>query len=341
MNVKLPAEWESQSFIQIAWPNSETDWNHILDEAELCYINLATEIAKRQYLLICKPQNIELESKFNSALLKNIRFVDVPYNDTWTRDYGGITVYSDGEPEIVSYKFNGWGNKFSADLDNKVTDFLVLNKIVQAHSYVSCNFFILEGGSIESNGNGILLTTENCLRNKNRNKNMVRREIEDKLKKDFGVEKVLWLKYGELQGDDTDAHIDTIARFVGENTIMYIKCEDVNDSHFEEFARMEEELKAFKNLNGEPFELIALPFAEPVFDDGDRLPATYANFLIMNNTVLVPTYNTSTDNKALQIIASYFTNREVVGIDCSALIKQHGSLHCATMQYPAGVNLIF
>lgn len=201
--------------------------------------------------------------------------------------------------------------------------------------YVDLNDFVFEGGSIESNGAGVLLTTEECLLTPTRNPQFSKSEIETYLKEKFGAHTVLWLAHGFLAGDDTDSHIDTLARFVDEHTIAYVQCCDENDLHYAELQAMEHELQAFRQPNGKPYNLIALPMTPPIFDEeGERLPATYANFLIINGAVLVPVYNCATDNEALQILQTAFPTREIVPVDCSVLITQHGSLHCVTMQFP-------
>jgi agmatine/peptidylarginine deiminase len=194
---------------------------------------------------------------------------------------------------------------------------------------------VFEGGSIESNGAGVLLTTEECLLSKERNPQFSKQEIENYLKEKFGAHTVLWLSHGFLAGDDTDSHIDTLARFVDDHTIAYVQCNDENDLHYTELQAMERELQDFRMPNGKPYRLLALPMTPPIFDeDGERLPATYANFLIINTAVLVPVYNCATDAEALRILQQAFPTREIVPIDCSVLITQHGSLHCVTMQFP-------
>jgi agmatine deiminase len=170
---------------------------------------------------------------------------------------------------------------------------------------------------------------------KNRNPKLSQKHIEKKLIQYLGAKKVLWLNNGVLEGDDTDSHIDTLARFVDTDTIVYQSCDDEDDSHFEELKKMEKELKSFTQLNGKPFKLIALPWIKAKYDQEDRLPATYANFLIINGAVLVPTYDDSNDCLALKIFKKAFPKRDIIGINCNTLIRQHGSLHCVTMQYPA------
>ncbi len=192
---------------------------------------------------------------------------------------------------------------------------------------------------MESDGKGTLLTTSECLLSPNRNSYLSKEGIEDYLKETFGLDRVLWLDYGYMDGDDTDSHIDTLARYCDEHTIAYVKCNDRDDEHCEALNKMEEQLKTFTDYKGDPYKLIPpLPMAKAVYDeDNTRLPATYANFLIMNNVVLLPFYNDKErDEEAKNQLQKAFPGREVIGVDCSALIRQHGSLHCITMQYPEG-----
>jgi agmatine/peptidylarginine deiminase len=336
----LPAEWEPQSFVQLTFPHAQTDWAYMLDEVTDCYIHIAKEIVKRENLVVVCADENGVKEALKTLPQEKIRYVEIPSNDTWARDYGGITILKNEKPVVLDFTFNGWGLKFAANLDNQITSQLFQKEIFPAHvEYKNRKKFILEGGSIESDGKGTILTTTKCLLSINRN-NRNKEKIEDKLKKHLGAKRILWLHNGSLAGDDTDSHIDTLARFCDEKTIAYVKCEDENDTHYDELKKMEEELKNFNILTdndekSQRYQLIPLPMADAVYDeDGNRLPATYANFLIINGAVLCPTYNSPKDAIALEKLQTAFPNHEIVGIDCSALIKQHGSLHCVTMQYP-------
>ena len=204
--------------------------------------------------------------------------------------------------------------------------------------YVNRLGFVLEGGSIESDGLGTLLTTSECLLSPNRNGQMSRDEIEEYLCSVFHLKQVLWLDHGYLAGDDTDSHVDTLARLCSPDTIAYVQCTDTQDEHYEALHQMEEQLKTFRTLNGNPYRLLALPMVDKIEEEGERLPATYANFLIMNDAVLYPTYRQpENDQRAKEMLQVAFPHHEIVSVDCCALIKQHGSLHCVTMQYPVGV----
>jgi len=334
----FPPEWYSQSAIQLTWPHPKSDWSYMLEEITECFIKISREILKRQKLIIIcdNTQQVKL-SLGDSYPCENLILAEISSNDTWTRDYAPISVFTEDKPTLLDFSFNGWGLKFPANFDNQINKFLFMMQRFNKNVHLlNKKGFILEGGSVESDGKGTLLTTTECLLSPNRNPGLTKSEIEDYLKKVFGLDRILWLDYGYLKGDDTDSHIDTLARFCNEKTITYVKCEDVNDEHYESLRKMEEQLMSFVDYEGEKYNLIPLPMVSPIYYEDERLPATYANFLIMNDTVLVPTYGTQEDVPALNILRNAFYNREVVGINCLPVIKQHGSLHCLTMQYPEG-----
>lgn len=339
----MVAEWAPQSGIQLTWPHAETDWAYMLEEVTECYLHLAYEIAVRQPLLIVCPQpeavRALIEQRLPQRAMQHIRYATCPTNDTWARDHAFLSVVGPDGVELLDFRFNGWGGKFEASLDNAINQRLHAEGHLHG-SYVDCLDFELEGGSIESDSNGTLLTTAYCLLNPNRNPAYNRQQIEEKLCCLLGAERILWLEHGALAGDDTDSHIDTLARLAPDDTIVYTAPPaDSTDSHYAELQIMEAELKAFRTAQGKPYRLVALPLPAAIYDEeGERLPATYANYLVMNHAVLCPTYGQPVlDAQALEAIGHAFPGREVVGIDCRALIRQHGSLHCATMQYPLGV----
>lgn len=340
----LPAEWQRQSLIQLTWPHKDTDWNYMLEEAESCFFNLAHEIIKRQPLLVVAPSTPSIVRQIGErgGDLNRLSAAAVKTNDTWARDHAFITLLDkdNKNPRLLDFCFNGWGMKYVANYDNQINSQLYSHKEPIQGEYANCLGFVLEGGSIESDGKGTVLTTEECLLSKNRN-NRTKQEIESYLKETLCIERMLWLKHGYLAGDDTDSHIDTLARFCPDDTIVYVQCKDKNDEHYEELQAMEKELQAFRTLGGKPYRLLPLPMADPVYnEDRERLPATYANFLILNEAVLYPTYRQPhNDSKAKEVLAEAFPGREIVGIDCTALIQQHGSLHCVTMQYPEAVYM--
>ncbi len=332
----VPAEWEPQDAIVVAWPHRDTDWVDTLDEAEECYKKIAAAIVSEMRLIVVAPSVEDVKPQLGGIDHSDrIIYQQIETNDTWARDFGPISVIDHGERVMLDFKFDAWGMKFAACHDNLICRKLWHNGIFDAR-LENCQDFVLEGGSIESDGHGTLLTTSKCLLSPNRNAWLSKDEIEKVLSSRLGAKKVLWVESGELEGDDTDAHIDTLARLAPDNTILYVKCDDRRDPQHHSLARMEEELRAMTNAQGEPFNLVALPCPTAIHDEqGNRLPATYANFLITGSQVLVPTYGQpAADAQALAAIQSVFSSHRVVGIDCNALIKQHGSLHCVTMQIP-------
>jgi len=333
--VRLPAEWEHAGAVMLSWPHAHTDWAPILDEVTDCFVNIAGAIADEAIVVIVAPDT-SVPRKLMSGHPRQERFLylDCPTNDTWARDFGPITVRIDGKYVVNDFKFNGWGLKFAADKDNLITSAMVRSGLIQAPC-INRLGFVLEGGSIESDGMGTLLTTSTCLMSPNRNGDMSRDGIESYLKSVFGLKKVIWLDHGVLAGDDTDGHIDTLARLAPGNTIIYTSTDDADDEHYDELRMMEDELKAMRTLDGMPYNLIALPLPDAIYDDGDRLPATYANFLILDKSILMPAYDQpKKDLLASQILRVAFPDHDVKMIDCRPLIKQHGSLHCVTMQLP-------
>jgi agmatine/peptidylarginine deiminase len=333
----LPAEWAPQSAVMLTWPHAKTDWEPILDEVVPCFVSIAKEILKREKLLIVCGSIDDVKAALGEVDYSKILFKEILSNDSWARDHAPISVVVDGTSYILDFGFNGWGLKFPANYDNQITRQLYAQQTFDdSIVYQNVLYMILEGGSIESDGIGTILTTSECLLSPNRNEYRDKTEIEDYLKFMFNAHKVLWLNHGYLSGDDTDSHIDTLARFCNPNTIVYVKCTDENDEHFEELSLMEKELMDFRTQEGKPYQLIPLPMAETVYFEGERLPVTYANFLIINDAVLMPTYNSDWDDVAKKALQKAFPNREIIGINCLPLIKQHGSLHCVTMQFPEG-----
>lgn len=339
----LPSEWHQQAFVQLTWPHQDTDWAPVLADAIDCFCEIARQVAMREPLLIAAQYVEEAKEALTSRNipLDNITFAPCQTNDTWARDHAFITCIDEQHTLILhDFQFNGWGLKFAANEDNQinqrilpaVTAFYPKGKV----KYNNCLDFVLEGGSIESDGEGTLMVTTSCLLSKNRNNILSQQDIEQKLKIYFQQNRVLWLTHSWLAGDDTDGHIDTVARFCSPTSIAYVKCYEPNDEHYEELQAMEKELMGFRTADGKPYTLFPLPLPDPCYDEeGNRLPATYANFLIINGAVLVPTYNQpDKDSQALAQLRLAFPDREVVGIDCRVLILQHGSLHCSTMQYP-------
>ncbi len=339
--ILLPPEWYPQSAIQLTWPHLSTDWEYMIEDVTACYVRIAVEILKRQKLIVvCHDDDlVRYQLQEYKHLFDNLICVQLPTNDTWARDHSGISVFKNGEKHIYDFTFNGWGLKFASDLDNQITRGLHAQKVFRDDVELDNHKdFVLEGGALESDGKGTLLTTSECLLSPNRNSYLSKDGIEDYLKEVFGLDRVLWLDHGYLAGDDTDSHIDTLARYCDEHTIVYVKCDDKEDEHHDALSKMEARLETFTDYKGKPYDLIPLPMAKAVYDeDNTRLPATYANFLILNGAVLLPFYNDKErDEEARLQLQKAFLDREVIGIDCSPLIRQHGSLHCITMQYPEG-----
>lgn len=336
-SLQFPAEWHPQSAIQLTWPHAGTDWVDMLDEVIPCFKQIALEILKRQDLLVvCADKEVVMQ-QLGKTHHGKLHLYELPSNDTWARDHGGLSVFINGKPTLLDFTFNGWGEKFDAHLDNLITSRLFeAPAFSEAVKYKSEQPFVLEGGSVESDGKGTLLTTVQCLMAPNRNQPMSEADIENHLKLTLGVSRVLWLRNGYLAGDDTDGHIDMLARFCDEETIAYVVPPTWDDEHTEALTAMENELKHLRTGEGQPYCLVPLPMATPVYHEGERLPASYANFLIINGAVLLPVYGLETDQAAITQLQSLFPDRDIVSINCLPLIKQHGSLHCLTMQYPTG-----
>ncbi len=305
---RMPAEWEPQRAVQLTWPNADTDWASILPEITAVYEEMKREIGRREEVLVVDT---------------------IPHNDTWARDHGFITVEEDGQHVLLDFKFNGWGEKFPADLDNDINRQLYVQRRVEGF-YEPHLDFVLEGGSIESDGQGTVFTTTSCLLAPHRNQPLTQLEIEQRLKQWLGADRVVWIAHGTLMGDDTDGHIDTLVRIAPHDTLLYIGA----DRDHPDLLLMEQELQQLRTTDGRPYRLLRLPMPRPILEDGERLPATYANYLVINGAVLVPTYaQPDLDSEALRIIGEAFPDRSIIGIDCRAVIRQHGSLHCCTMQY--------
>lgn len=336
-------EWTPCDAILMALPNEETDWNYILTQAWAQYREIIEKITRCgiKIVLLCRDVK-EAEKVLEGINQNNIFFVETDFNDTWTRDYGPLTILKHGDLRVLDFGFNAWGLKFAADKDNLINRTLNQKSVITKGIYRNESAFILEGGSVDTDGEGTILTTTKCLCSPNRNGGLSKTEATEKLKQHLGAEHVLMLDYGTLIGDDTDSHIDTLARMAPENTIVFTGCRNIEDPQFEELLKMRAQLSMFRNIHGEPFNLVELPLPDPVFDDeANRLPATYANYLVTDRYVFMPTYNQpDNDRLAMQTIRIPFPDHEIIGIDCRALLWQHGSLHCATMQLPKGVLAI-
>ena len=335
----LPAEWHQQDAILITWPHANSAWAASLSTVELSYIDLTTTLSHYQDMIIQLHPSVDLEKLLlkltkSEANLSKCHFVVLASNDTWARDHGPISVIDRGSSKLLDFTFNGWGNKFEAQLDNQLNRAMADLGLVAATTSID---WVLEGGSLESDGQGTLMTTSACLLNTNRNGKVTRAQVEERMASCLGVNRMLWLESGALEGDDTDAHIDTLARFASVSTIIYQGCTDPLDSHYAGLVQMKAELAAFRTNDGVAYDLIELPWPSAKFAaDGHRLPATYANFLITNKLVLVPTYDDPMDILALEQVQRAFPDHFVRGINALPLIEEHGSLHCITMQLVEG-----
>lgn len=327
----------------MAWPHSGTDWSGILDLVEPVYIQIARAITKsEQLILLCRDE--EHKNTIGRLLqqadvsIDAVDFRIVPYNDTWARDYGPLSVLCDGQACLLDFTFNGWGNKFAASKDNQVSRRLKGQGLWAATPLESVDY-ILEGGSIDTDGQGTLLTTSACLLNTNRNPAASKASVTRLLSEKLGCTQVHWLDNGYLAGDDTDSHIDTLARFCSTDSIIYMACDRHDDEHFHALQKMEQELLQLTTRDGQAYQLYPINIPLPIYDDEQqRLPASYVNFLIINSMVLAPIYgDTLADKAAISQISRAFPGHHIVPIDCKPLIMQHGSLHCVTMQLPKEV----
>jgi agmatine deiminase len=341
---RLPAEWEPQAGVMLTWPHGQGDWAGVLEAVEPVFLAIAAAIARREDLLV-NCADAEQIARIRSALLtagvpQHRLFLSLTSsNDTWARDHGPLTVSVGGQPRLLDFRFNGWGNKYPADKDDAINRQLAAGGWFGDTSLESVDL-VLEGGSVDSDGEGTLLTTTSCLLQPQRNPQLSREDIETRLQALFGVGRVLWLEHGCIEGDDTDGHIDMLARFANPTTIIYQRCDEPDYCCYAALKAMEQELHNLRDSGGRPYHLVALPWPQPKTDtDGARMPASYANFLLINGAVLMPTYRDPADALAARLLQPCFPDRELVGIDCLPLIQQHGSLHCLTMQFPAGIRL--
>ena len=345
-NYILPAEWHRQACVQLTWPHENTDWFPYLDDITETFVQIAKAVAHYEPLVIAAKHpdavRAELEESLSAEEMSNVRIYECDNNDTWARDHAFITLIptvGDAPCRLLDFRFNGWGEKFAADKDNLINRTLYARGVFGGER-VDCDDFVLEGGSIESDGRGTVLTTSVCLMAPNRNQPMTQAEVEQVLKERLCARKIVWFDHGQLIGDDTDGHIDTIVRLCPDNTLLYVGCDDENDPQYADLHALEQQLKVATDADGNLYRLLRLPMPDALYDDGDRLPATYANFLIINGAVIVPTYaQEENDAHALALVAEAFPGYDIIGIDSRTIVRQHGSIHCLTMQYPAECQL--
>lgn len=330
--MSLIAEFEAQSFTQIIFPHINTDWSTYLQEAEATFIDIISAIQKYQNCFIICADITYVKSLFTDH--EGLYFAEYESNDTWARDCSALSVHHQGGIELLDFSFNAWGNKFAYEKDNALSAAMQNIYLRDLHTLD----FVLEGGAVDTNGEGLLLSTDTCIYNPNRNPHLSEIDIQKALRTHLGAQEILSLKHGALLGDDTDSHIDTLARFIDSKTIMYVQCKDTQDVHYENLQKMQEELEVFARKY--TLTLIPLPLPSAIYYEKQRLPATYANFLFVNGAVLVPMYSVAEDTEALEIFSTSFPSRDIIPIECSTLIKQHGSLHCVTMNFAKGVTLL-
>ncbi|PRH83117.1 agmatine deiminase family protein [Arenimonas caeni] len=338
-NLRFPAEWEPQSAVLLAWPHEGTDWADRLAQVEQTYVALVSAITRFQPALVCVAGPALREraaARLASAGVDpdRVRFIEIEYDDTWLRDSGPITLREGEGFRLLDFHFTAWGGKFEAGLDDQVVGKLHAAGLFRGASHRRVDF-ALEGGGIETDGAGTLLSTWRCLHE--RHPDRPRAEITGLLERELVQSRTLWLEHGYLEGDDTDAHIDTLARFAPGDAIVFQACDDPGDSHYHELTAMAGEIAALRTTDGRPYRLFPLPWARPVLDGGRRLAASYANFLVINGAVLMPAYGDPADGRAAEVLAAAFPGREIVPVNCRPLIWQNGSLHCVTMQLPEGL----
>ena len=341
--LRFPAEWEPQSAVLLAWPHAGTDWADRLGEVEDTYIALVAAIGRFGQAVVCVPDD-DVEAYARARLssarvpMDRVRFVEVAYDDTWLRDTGPVTLLpaagADGPPRLLDFRFTGWGGKFEASRDDRLVEALRDAGIFTKNDRQVVDF-ALEGGAIDTDGQGTLLTTWQCLHE--RHPGVTRDQLSASLAGWLHQDRVLWLDHGYLEGDDTDAHVDTLARFAAPDAIVYQACDDPGDSHHAELQAMAGELAALRTADGRPYRLFPLPWPQPVVDESRRLAASYANFLIVDGAVLMPAYGDPADEGAARVLAAAFPGRDIVPVPCRPLIWQNGSLHCITMQLPEGL----
>lgn len=335
-SARMLPEWAPQQAVMLAWPHPSTDWAPWLDAIQHDYVELAVAISTEvPPLILCQDE------AHRALILRQLgercghapRLVIAPYNDTWCRDYGPVTVAADGTPRLLDFCFNGWGDKYDASLDNDINQRLS----GEWRAPLTRIEYELEGGSIETDGCGTLLTTVHCLLDSNRNNDFSKADVERFVLEALGLERILWISEGALLGDDTDSHIDNLVRFCSEDTIAYITCTRREDVHYEPLRKMEQQVLALRRPDGSAYKFHAIDLPDPQFDeDGKRLPGSYVNFLVVNASVLVPVFGCAQDAQALNTLRQCFPGHKIVPVPGANLIRQFGGPHCATMQLPLG-----
>lgn len=324
--IKSIPEWSEQEYLMLSLPHEKSDWKPYLGEIIQAYKEFVKATSEFQKVLLIAPNKSDFAPFEN---MTNVEFFICDTNDTWIRDFGAIDILEDNHLKALDFTFNAWGNKFQSELDNEVNSKLFKEKFNEKLTKID---FILEGGSIDFNGEGVMLTSSNCLLNENRNSHLDKSQIEAKLKEIFGLKQIIWLENGFIKGDDTDHHIDTLARFIDKNTIAYSICEDEEDEHYTPLQKMKKELEATG------FDLVELPLPKPLYYEGRRLGATYANFVFVNDALIMPFYKDENDEIIKQRLAKALPKRKIIGVDARVFLRQNGSLHCSSQNRFKGLR---
>jgi agmatine deiminase len=339
LGYRMPAEWEPHSGTWLTWPHNLETWHdQDMQQVETEFLSIIQPLAKDEsvHILVNDEKmegSVASTLNDNNVKMKNIFLHDIPTNDSWIRDYGpNFIVQNDGIVATNDWDFNSWGRKYKWELDDLAGT--VIAEELGFHHFKP--EIVLEGGAIEVNGAGICVTTESCILNPNRNNGISSEDMEKVLKDYLGISKVIWL-HGEMEGDDTDGHIDNLARFVNPTTMVCVVEEDENDPNYPCLKKNFDRLKTATDQNEKPLEIIALPMPGHIGSPSERLPASYANFYIANHCVLVPVYNHPNDKQALAILAPLFPERKIIPIPSTTLIWGLGGVHCLTKQQPAGI----
>lgn len=336
LGLRMPAEWEPHEATWLSWPHNRETWPDELETVEAVMAQAVRALVTGEAVVINVldgEHQRHVEGILNEAGVRgDVRFAHIPTNDAWIRDHGAIFIHNRmGEVLATDWRFNSWGEKYPPwDLDDAASGRMASHLNMRSIR----SELVLEGGSIEVNGKGQLLTTESCLLNSNRNPSFRKDEIESHLKSLLGIESVVWLGDG-IAGDDTDGHIDDVTRFVDPHTILTVVENDPEDTNFIPLQENLETLHSLRRENGQPYSVIELPMPRPYVRKGERMPASYANFYIGNSVVLMPAYNDPADDLAEDILRRCFPTRQIISLDCRELIWGLGAFHCLTQQLPA------
>ncbi len=335
----MPAEWEPHAATWTAWPRDDDYWGGCLAAAQRDAVVFLRELARWEmvHLLI---HDDAAEAEVHHALgdviaMGQLQLHRISQRDIWLRDIGPMFVRRGAQLRAISWEFNGWGDRFPAELDNQVAE-QVTKTLGMSTAGLYCPGIVFEGGAIEVNGEGLAITTRQCLLSPNRNPGLSEADLEQYLQDYLGIESVIWLDQG-LEGDHTDGHVDTITRFIGRRRVVTTVCADPSDANHAPLKRNLHTLQAWRDRQGEGLEVIALPLPElQLWFEEERLPLTYANFYFVNGAVLVPTFGCKQDEAALEILRAQFTDREVVALPARGLFYGGGGFHCMTQQQPVG-----